>query len=45
MISGPGAAKSQAIARQIDRIGRDGGRKAVADMRILLAELLRQKGK
>lgn len=37
--------KSQAIAQQIDQIGRDGGRKAAEDLRVRLAELLRPKGK
>lgn len=36
---------SQAIAQQIDQIGRDGTRKAAEDLRMRLAELLRQKGK
>jgi len=36
---------SQAIAQQIDQIGRDGTRKAAEDLRMRLAELLRQKAR
>lgn len=36
--------KSQAIREQVAQIGQDGSRKAAADLRMRLTELLRQKG-
>jgi hypothetical protein len=37
--------KSQALAQQMDQIGRDGSRKAAEDLRVRLAEIMRQKAK
>ena len=37
--------KSQAVAQQIDQIGRDGSRKAAEDLRVRLADVMRQKAK
>ena len=37
--------KSQAIGPQVDQIGRDGSRKAADDLRVKLAEIMRQKAK
>ncbi len=37
--------KSQALAQQTDQIGREGSRKAAEDLRVRLAETMRQKAK